>query len=61
MARIGTRNQGKILDRFIVFEGIDGSGTTTQIQLLTERYTREGIPVFATGGTHGQLHWKGHT
>jgi len=49
MARIGTRNQGRILDGFVVFEGIDGSGTTTQIRLLTERCAREGIPVFATG------------
>lgn len=49
MTRIGTRNHGQILDRFIVFEGIDGAGTTTQIRLLMERCTQEGIPVFATG------------
>ncbi len=50
MARIGTGNQGRIiLERFIVFEGIDGAGTTTQVRLLAERCKREGIPVFTTG------------
>lgn len=40
--------------RFIVFEGIDGSGTTTQCQLLSARLTAAGLPVTPTrepGGT----------
>ncbi|MCX7038560.1 MAG: dTMP kinase [Spirochaetes bacterium] len=37
-----------ILQRFVVLEGLDGSGTTTQMKLLAERLEREGRPHAAT-------------
>lgn len=33
---------------FIVIEGIDGSGTTTQCSILAQRLTRKGLPVHTT-------------
>lgn len=33
---------------FIVFEGLDGAGTTTQISLLQNRLTQDGFPVYTT-------------
>jgi dTMP kinase len=48
-----------ILDNFAVLEGCDGSGTTTQIKLLSRRFTG-GLPPFyataePTGGPVGEL------
>jgi dTMP kinase len=44
---------------FIVIEGIDGAGTTTQVQLLCERFLARGLPVLPTreptGGPIGAL------
>jgi dTMP kinase len=36
----------KIIDNFVVFEGADGSGTTTQLNILGERLKNTGNPVF---------------
>lgn len=33
---------------FVVLEGLDGAGTTTQTKLLVERLTARGIPAIAT-------------
>ena len=41
--------------KFIVFEGIDGSGKTTQARLLKERLEKDGKKVFLTvEPTHGE-------
>ena len=37
-----------ILQRFIVLEGLDGSGTSTQMELLAARLAREGRPHWLT-------------
>lgn len=48
-----------VLDKFIVLEGIDGSGTTTQLKLLEQRFASAGISFWITceptTGPVGQL------
>lgn len=41
---MGQKDQG----RFIVFEGIDGSGKSTQIKKITQRLDALGYPVYST-------------
>lgn len=45
--------------KFIVIEGIDGSGTTTQANLLAQKFKDEGLPVLQTAepseGPIGQM------
>lgn len=38
----------KILKRFVVFEGIDGTGTTTQMNILSRRLSDLDVPYFCT-------------
>jgi len=38
----------RVWNKFIVLEGIDGSGTTTQLGLLEQKFQEKGLPVFAT-------------
>jgi len=42
-----------ILRNFIVFEGCDGAGTTTQAELLQKRFLAEGRPCFRTAEPTG--------
>jgi len=37
-----------VLDRFIVLEGLDGAGTTTQLKLAAEKLAADGRPHFCT-------------
>ncbi|PKL13185.1 MAG: dTMP kinase [Spirochaetae bacterium HGW-Spirochaetae-8] len=37
-----------ILDRFVVFEGLDGAGTTTQMKLMAEAFDKAGTSCHAT-------------
>ena len=42
-------NNSVVLDRFVVLEGLDGAGTTTQLGLLGDRLSCEGVPHWCTG------------
>ncbi|WP_321493104.1 dTMP kinase [uncultured Desulfobacter sp.] len=57
MKEVGLEKKSK--GRFVVFEGIDGSGKTTQTQLLCQRLASQGARIFATreptNGPVGQL------
>ena len=48
-----------VLDNFVVLEGLDGAGTTTQLHLLDQRLSGAGVRHFCTGepttGTIGGL------
>lgn len=51
--------QPQVLENFIVLEGLDGSGTTTQLTLADEKLNACGVPHFCTGeptkGPVGQI------
>lgn len=38
----------QILEKFVVFEGIDGTGTTTQLNILSRTLAQRGVPHFMT-------------
>ncbi len=42
------RMRSRIITNFVVFEGIDGSGTTTQLSLLSQRLRNAAVPFTAT-------------
>ena len=45
---MATKWKGRILDRFVVLEGLDGAGTTTQLGLLHTALRQHGAPCLAT-------------
>jgi thymidylate kinase len=47
VVRIG-KEEARYKPCFIVFEGIDGSGKSTQAAMLAKRLTEQGIPVLLT-------------
>ncbi len=57
--KVGKTRGTEIIDRFIVLEGLDGAGTTTQRAMLTNAFQSAGIGAFSTfeptDGPAGQL------
>ena len=41
-------NSANVLKNFIVLEGLDGSGTTTQLKMISERFRNNGMKCFPT-------------
>jgi len=41
--------QSVVLENFVVLEGLDGSGTTTQLRMTGNKLAERGIPHFCTG------------
>jgi len=42
-------SQSTVLENFVVLEGLDGSGTTTQLRMTGKKLTKLAIPHFCTG------------
>lgn len=42
-------SQPTVLENFVVLEGLDGSGTTTQLHMTGKKLAKCGIPFFCTG------------
>lgn len=53
------KSKKQVLDNFVVLEGLDGAGTTTQLQLIEEKLTELSIPHLCTfeptDGTIGRV------
>lgn len=45
----GTPDGPRVLENFVVLEGLDGSGTTTQLHLADRQLESRGVPHFCTG------------
>ncbi len=48
MSENPTSPEPAVLDRFIVLEGLDGAGTTTQLRLVGDELARRSVPHFIT-------------
>lgn len=56
------KNENHILKNFIVLEGLDGSGTSTQTDLLAQKLKQRNIPFYKTyEPTHNQIGLLIHT